>query len=142
MDWRESFSPDLFSLPVLFNTVLMCCCICILECQLLNLSLSLRINLLYENRHRESTEKQGIVLKTSVLMSQRTTQWENICSEGILHQFLFILTKHVFSLYFFPERSSTLLSWKLLRCRNEAQMIALTFCICISHTMFWFKVLK
>ena len=97
---RESFSPDLFYLPVLVNLG-QCCCICILQCEVQNLSLSFPINLPYENRHWDSTEKQGIVLKTrSILMSQRTIQWENICAQGLPHQFLFIQMKHETCVFF------------------------------------------
>ena len=102
--WERAFLQICFPLPVLVNLG-QCYCICILHREVLNLSLSFPINLPYENRHWDSTEKQGIVLKTrSILMSQRTIQWENICAQGLPHQFLFIQMKHVFSFIFFLSK--------------------------------------
>ena len=133
---RESFSPDLFSLPVLVNLG-KCCCVCILQCEVLNLSLSFPINLPYDNRHWDSTEKQGI------LMSQRTIQWENICAQELPRQFLFIQMKHVFSFTFFL--------WNFFRTEDgnfyvalmeRKQPCLLLSYVYISHTMFWLKGFK
>ena len=129
---RESFSPDLFSLPVLVNLG-QCCCICILQCEVPNLSLSFPINLPCENRHWHSTEKQGIILKTqSILMSQRTIQWENICAQGLPHQFLFIQMKHVLSFIFFHLKISFVLTMEIFTLSlNEAQTTMLVAIVCL-----------